>query len=568
MTYGAFAPHLTVIAPWREWTIRSREDAIAYARKHGIPVDQTKKDLFSRDGNLWHLSHEGGNLEDVWDAPQKDMFKLTVDPLDAPDEPAYVTIGFERGRPGDPERQAPRPVQMIETLNQVAGAHGVGRARPRREPPGRHQVPRRLRDARRHRPPHRAPRARAARARPRHAALQAGRRPCATPSSSTTASGSRPLREALAGFVDETETERHAARSGCGSSRARRRPSAAARRAASTGRTSPRSARAWPTTTHDAEGFIRLFGLPGAGARADSRPRDGGREGGRGDAAGAAARKRRKSEARVSGVTAPTRLPRRGRRPRDQARTPRPRARRRRRALRRGRRLHHQPRAGGAGPRLARAPRLGPRRARSSSTPAARTPAPATPGWPTPARWRRSWLTRLGCAVEEVVVASTGVIGVRLPMEKVRAGIAEAGRHLSRDAGADVARAIMTTDTRPKVVAVAFRVGDATCTVGGMAKGAGMIAPNLATMLAFFTTDATVAARSCAARWWARSARASTASPWTATPRRTTARWRSRAAPRAPPRSRARARATTPSATRSRRRPAGSPGSWCATARA
>ena len=69
VTYGAFAPHMKVIAPWREWTIRSREDALDYARKHGVPVDQTKKDLFSRDGNLWHLSHEGGNLEDVWDAP-------------------------------------------------------------------------------------------------------------------------------------------------------------------------------------------------------------------------------------------------------------------------------------------------------------------------------------------------------------------------------------------------------------------------------------------------------------------------------------------------------------------
>ena len=72
LTYAAFAPHLPVIAPWREWDIRSREDALAYARKHGVPVDQTKKDLFSRDGNLWHLSHEGGNLEDPWDAPQKE----------------------------------------------------------------------------------------------------------------------------------------------------------------------------------------------------------------------------------------------------------------------------------------------------------------------------------------------------------------------------------------------------------------------------------------------------------------------------------------------------------------
>jgi glutamate N-acetyltransferase/amino-acid N-acetyltransferase len=98
----------------------------------------------------------------------------------------------------------------------------------------------------------------------------------------------------------------------------------------------------------------------------------------------------------------------------------------------------------------------------------------------------------VGCPASEVLVASTGVIGVRLPMEKVRAGIAEAGRHVSRLGGADAARAIMTTDTKPKEVAVEFPVGDATCVVGGMAKGAGMIAPNMATMLAFFTTDAAV----------------------------------------------------------------------------
>jgi len=100
----------------------------------------------------------------------------------------------------------------------------------------------------------------------------------------------------------------------------------------------------------------------------------------------------------------------------------------------------------------------------------------------------------VGCTAREVLVASTGVIGVRLPMERVRGGIAEAGRRLSRHGGADAARAIMTTDTKPKEVAVEFPAGDATCVVGGMAKGAGMIAPNMATMLAFFTTDAAVEA--------------------------------------------------------------------------
>jgi argininosuccinate synthase len=127
VTYAAFAPHLTVIAPWREWTIRSREDALSYARAHGVKVDQTKKDLFSRDGNLWHLSHEGGNLEDVWDAPQKAMFKLTVDPLDAPSRPRFVTIAFERGVPVRLDGRRLGPVRMIEALNQIAGAHGVGR---------------------------------------------------------------------------------------------------------------------------------------------------------------------------------------------------------------------------------------------------------------------------------------------------------------------------------------------------------------------------------------------------------------------------------------------------------
>jgi argininosuccinate synthase len=127
VTYGAFAPHLAVIAPWREWDIRSREDALAYAAKHGIPVDQTPRDLFSRDGNLWHLSHEGGNLEDTWSEPQKAMFKLTVDPQDAPDTPEMVTIAFEQGRPVSLDGRKLGPVELVEELNKRAGAHGVGR---------------------------------------------------------------------------------------------------------------------------------------------------------------------------------------------------------------------------------------------------------------------------------------------------------------------------------------------------------------------------------------------------------------------------------------------------------
>jgi len=127
VTYATFAPQLKVIAPWREWNIRSREDALAYAASHGVPVDQSPRDIFSRDGNLWHLSHEGGNLEDPWDAPQKAMFKLTVDPEDAPDEPEVVTLGFERGVPASLNGERLGPVEMVETLNRIAGSHGVGR---------------------------------------------------------------------------------------------------------------------------------------------------------------------------------------------------------------------------------------------------------------------------------------------------------------------------------------------------------------------------------------------------------------------------------------------------------
>jgi argininosuccinate synthase len=127
VTYGAFAPHMRVIAPWREWSIRSREDALAYAGAHNVPVDQSPRDLFSRDGNLWHLSHEGGNLEDTWNAPQKEMFKLTVDPQDAPGAPELITLAFEQGTPVGIDGQRLGPVALVEKLNKVAGAHGVGR---------------------------------------------------------------------------------------------------------------------------------------------------------------------------------------------------------------------------------------------------------------------------------------------------------------------------------------------------------------------------------------------------------------------------------------------------------
>jgi argininosuccinate synthase len=127
VTYGAFAPHLTVIAPWREWTIRSREDALDYAAKHNVPVEHTRKDIFSRDGNIWHLSHEGGNLEDPWDPPRKEMFKLTVDPEDAPAKHEEITLGFEQGVPVSLNGERLAPIPLVERLNRLAGAHGVGR---------------------------------------------------------------------------------------------------------------------------------------------------------------------------------------------------------------------------------------------------------------------------------------------------------------------------------------------------------------------------------------------------------------------------------------------------------
>jgi argininosuccinate synthase len=128
LTYMALAPQLPVIAPWREWDITSREDALAYAQKHGVPVAQKKDDLYSRDANLWHLSHEGGALEDPANAPPEAMHKLTSSPDQWPAMPEKLTVGFESGRPVSVNGRALGPVELLETLNQVAGRHGVGRA--------------------------------------------------------------------------------------------------------------------------------------------------------------------------------------------------------------------------------------------------------------------------------------------------------------------------------------------------------------------------------------------------------------------------------------------------------
>ncbi len=92
LTYKVFAPKLKVIAPWREWDIRSREDAIRYADEHNVPIKATLKKIYSRDGNLWHLSHEGGELENPWNEPKSDMFVRTVSPEKAPNKPTFVQI--------------------------------------------------------------------------------------------------------------------------------------------------------------------------------------------------------------------------------------------------------------------------------------------------------------------------------------------------------------------------------------------------------------------------------------------------------------------------------------------
>jgi len=127
LTVKALAPHLTVIAPWREWDLRSREDEIDYAAAHGVDVPVTKKDPYSRDRNIWHLSHEGGVLEDPWNEPLDDMFQLTVSPEVAPDAPEYVEVGFERGNPTSVDGVTMPPVELVTALNERAAAHGVGR---------------------------------------------------------------------------------------------------------------------------------------------------------------------------------------------------------------------------------------------------------------------------------------------------------------------------------------------------------------------------------------------------------------------------------------------------------
>jgi len=127
LTYKTLGPKLKIIAPWREWTIQSREDAIHYAGEHRVPIEQTKANIYSRDRNLWHLSHEGGRLENPVNAPEENMWQWVVSAEDAPDEAATVEIGFESGIPVAVDGQKLPPLELIERLNALGAAHGVGR---------------------------------------------------------------------------------------------------------------------------------------------------------------------------------------------------------------------------------------------------------------------------------------------------------------------------------------------------------------------------------------------------------------------------------------------------------
>lgn len=126
LTIKALAPELKIIAPWRIWDIKSREDEIAYLEQRGLPVPVSKKRPYSMDRNLWHLSHEGSDLEDPWNEPQKELCLICTPPEDAPDKPSYVEIGFEQGIPVSIDGKAYSPVELIETLNKLGAANGVG----------------------------------------------------------------------------------------------------------------------------------------------------------------------------------------------------------------------------------------------------------------------------------------------------------------------------------------------------------------------------------------------------------------------------------------------------------
>ena len=127
LAYKAIAPRVKIIAPWREWAINSREDAITYAREHNVPIEQTKANIYSRDRNIWHLSHEGGTLEDPGNEPEEAMWQWIVSPEKAPNKPAEVEIGFEAGTPVSVNGKKRSAIALLDELNKIGAAHGVGR---------------------------------------------------------------------------------------------------------------------------------------------------------------------------------------------------------------------------------------------------------------------------------------------------------------------------------------------------------------------------------------------------------------------------------------------------------
>lgn len=127
LAYQVLAPHLKVIAPWREWELRSREDCLDYAERHGIPVAASREKIHSRDRNLWHISHEGGELEDAGNAPLPTTWQLTRSPQEAPDREEKVEIGFERGVPVAVNGLEMDPISLLELLNEIGGRNGIGR---------------------------------------------------------------------------------------------------------------------------------------------------------------------------------------------------------------------------------------------------------------------------------------------------------------------------------------------------------------------------------------------------------------------------------------------------------
>ena len=127
LTYKALAPHLQVIAPWREWDIESREDAIDYAHQRRIPITASKEKIYSEDRNLWHLSHEGGSLEDPTCEPEESLWSLTAAPEEAPDQPRYLEVAFESGTPVGLDGRRLAAAELVEQANRIGGEHGIGR---------------------------------------------------------------------------------------------------------------------------------------------------------------------------------------------------------------------------------------------------------------------------------------------------------------------------------------------------------------------------------------------------------------------------------------------------------